>query len=62
MIEFLKMLLGKIDNDTLIIIGLVGIAFTYALINSQDGAQIVSNIVAGFVGYLGGQYVTTKKE
>lgn len=55
-----KLLLDKLDNDTLIIFGLVGIAVMYVLKNPPDGQQIVSNIVSIFGGYIGGQYIATK--
>lgn len=61
MIEFMKSILEKIDNDTLIVMGLIGIAFVYAFQNQGD-TQIVSNIVSIFGGYIGGQYMSTKRE
>ena len=53
-------ILSRIDNDTLIIVGMIVIALLYGW-RSPD-AQVVNTIVAGFVGYLGGQYVATRKE
>ena len=56
----MKELLSRIDNDTLIIIGMVAIAMLYGW-RSPD-AQVVNTIVAGFVGYIGGQYRLEKQE
>lgn len=53
----MKTLLDRLNNDTLIIIGLAALALVYATTGS--GEQIVSNIVAGFVGYIGGQYTVS---
>lgn len=61
MFEFMKSILEKIDNDTIIVLGLIGIAFAYAF-QEQGDTQIVSNIVSIFGGYIGGQYVAMKKE
>lgn len=58
--ELLQQLIEKIDNDSIIIFGLVGLALIYAF-QQQGGEQVVSNIVAMFGGYIGGQYVSTKK-
>lgn len=58
MTTLIKNLIDKLDNDTLIIIGLIVLALVYSV--SATGEQIVGNIVAGFVGYLGGQYAINK--
>jgi hypothetical protein len=50
----MKDLLGKINNDTLIIVGMIVIAVVYAF--RVPDSQVVNTIVAGFVGYIGGQY------
>jgi hypothetical protein len=56
----MKDLLNKIDNDTLIVVGLIVLAIMYSF--NAAGEQIVNNIVSVFAGYIGGQYVNTKKE
>lgn len=57
--EFLKSLVEKLDNDTLIIAGMIGLAI-YGLSNS-DGGQLAQNVVSILGGYIGGQYVATKQ-
>jgi hypothetical protein len=52
-------ILERINNDTLIICALAAVAMVYAF--GGSGEQIVGNIVAGFVGYLGGQYEIREK-
>ena len=52
----MKGLLNKIDNDTIIILGLALLSLVYATMGT--GEQIVANIVSGFVGYLGGQFIS----
>ena len=53
-------ILEKIDNDTLIVVGLIALAIIYSF--NAGGEQIVNNIVSVFAGYIGGQYVNSKKE
>jgi hypothetical protein len=52
--DLIKAMVDKIDNDTVIIVGLIMLGIVYAA--SNTGEQTVGNIVSGFVGYLGGQY------
>lgn len=55
-------LLNKLDNDTIIILGLIAIAFTYVFKATPGGEQVVSNIVSIFGGFIGGQYIATKQQ
>ena len=48
----MKELLEKLDNDTIIVIGLTAVALTYAF--KGGGDQIVNTIIAGFIGYIRG--------
>jgi hypothetical protein len=55
----IKGIIERIDNDTVIIIGLVAIAITYSF--AEESGNIVHTIVIGLLGYLGGQYVNVKR-
>lgn len=57
--NIIKGLIERIDNDTIIIMGLVIIAITYSF--AEDSGNIVHTIVIGLLGYLGGQYVNVKR-
>jgi len=46
----MKELLGKINNDTVAIIGLVAIACFYAA--TGTGEQVVAAITGGMLGYI----------
>jgi hypothetical protein len=48
----MKDLLQKINNDTLVIIGLILIAAVYAF--KGNGEQVVTAIIGGFIGYMRG--------
>lgn len=52
MVGAVKDLLRRINNDTLIIIGLTVIAIIYSVNNT--GEQVVTAIIAGFIGYIRG--------
>lgn len=56
----MKEVLSRIDNDTLIIVGLLAIAMVYAFID--PATSVTKDVVLIFGGYLGGQYVATRKE
>ena len=51
-------ILERIDNDTLVILGMIAVALVYSV--TGTGEQIVNSIVSAFGGFIGGQYVASR--